>query len=188
MPEEISRTGWTQGDDTDAARTEAAVLDEVFGRLYDRIRRLAQRIRWNNSNPTLNATALVNEAYIRLRKDPPDLAMKSYEDVIAILANAMRQILIDAARRKGAQKRIVATMPERADLQLEDAITACAVLDKLKKDNPRNGQIVECRFLLGMTVPETAKALRVSTKTVERGWQEAKVQLAGKLEPSKQDS
>jgi hypothetical protein len=63
----------------------AVDVDEVFERLYDRIRCLASRVRWSGTNPTLNPTALAHEAYLKLRRDPPDLASKSYEEVIGIL-------------------------------------------------------------------------------------------------------
>ncbi len=153
-------------------------LDEVFTRLYDRIRSLALRVRWNGTNPTLNPTALVHEAYVKLRKDPPEFAAKSYEEVIAILASAMHQILIDATRRKQAQKRVAVDLPKNEELPIEDVITVAETLDRLETANPKQAQIVRCRFLLGMTTEETAAALRLSKRTVEREWQEAKAHLA----------
>jgi RNA polymerase sigma factor (TIGR02999 family) len=162
------------------------MLDELFERLYDKIRRLASRIRWNGTNPTLGPTALANEAYMKLRKDPPDLAAKSYDEVIGIFANAMHQILLDAARRKHARKRIAVDLPEAAELPIEDAITVADALGELGRENPRQAQIIRCRFLLGMTTAETAVALRIGTRTVEREWQDAKGRLGNKIDSRKE--
>jgi RNA polymerase sigma factor (TIGR02999 family) len=165
---------------------QRVALDELFTRLYNKIRILAARVRWNGTNPTLNPTALAHEAYIKLRRDPPELAAKSYDEVIGIFANAMRQILIDAARRKSAQKRVALDAPERTELPIEDAITVLAALDRLEGNIPRQAQIIKCRFLLGMTADETAAALRVGKRTVEREWQDAKAYLSREIDPSKE--
>ncbi len=159
------------------------VLDELFTELYNKIRILAARVRWSGTNQTLNPTALAHEAYLKLRKDPPELAAKSYDEVIGIFANAMHQILIDAARRKSAQKRIALDFPEKTELPIEDAITVATSLEKLELGNPRQAQIVRCRFLLGMTADETAAALCLGKRTVEREWQDAKAFLSGKIQP-----
>lgn len=156
-------------------------LDELFGRLYSSLRTLASRISWNASNRTLNPTALVHEAYLKLLKDPPDFSSKSYEETIALFANAMRQILIDAARRKMAQKREPVGSPESADLLLEDVLTLKGVLAELERENPRQSRIVDCRFYLGMTVNETAAALNLSDATVEREWRQAKARLGSRI-------
>jgi RNA polymerase sigma factor (TIGR02999 family) len=159
-------------------------LDEVFDSLYRRMKALASRIRWTGTNPTLNPTALVHEAYLKLRKDPPTLHAKSTEEIISLFAGAMRQILIDAARRKNAQKRRVPSeLPGASDLPIDEAMMLDSVLDELQRENPMQFRIVECRFLLGMTVSETASALGVSNRTVEREWQEAKERLRKKIQP-----
>lgn len=163
---------------------DCAVLDAVFTRLYKRMKALATRVRWNGSNPTLNPTALVNEAYMKLRSHQPDLDSKSKdEEILAMLASAMKQILVDAARRKAARKRAILDLPEARAPGIEDAIAVTESLDELKRENPRQAQIVECRFLLGMTVEETAAALRLSPRTVEREWHEAKARLGSNLNP-----
>jgi RNA polymerase sigma factor (TIGR02999 family) len=160
-------------------------LDECFERLYEKIRALASRLGWPATNPTLTATALAHEAYLKLRKNPPDLANKSYEEVIAVFANAMRQILVDATRRKKAAKR-QPDLPDRAnDLPIEEALTAALAFEELGRAAPRQARIAEARFLLGMTSRETAVALGLSLRTVEREWQEAREYLAGKLEVSR---
>lgn len=162
---------------------ERQLLDELFTRLYDKIRRLAARVRWSGSNPTLSPTALAHEAYLKLRKDPPDFTARSYEEVIAIFAHAMHQILIDAARRKGAQKRAVVNSPDNSDLPIEDAITIAAAIEGLERENPAQARIVQCRFLLGMTVDETAAALGFSKRSVEREWHDAKARLTSRIDP-----
>jgi RNA polymerase sigma factor (TIGR02999 family) len=160
-------------------------LDELFTRLYITIKDLAARVRWGSSrssSPTLNPTALVHEAYLKLLHDPPDFSSKSSEEAIAIFANAMRQILIDTARRNSAQKRAPLSSPEvAASLSVEDALTLKALLDDLGREHPRQGRIVDCRFFLGMTLAETAAALNVSTATVEREWRDAKNRLGSRM-------
>lgn len=166
-----------------SAEQEAA-LDQRFLEIYNKIRTLAARIRWNGTNPTLNPTALVHEAYIKLRKDPPQLGTKSYDEVIGIFANAMHQILIDASRRKNAQKRVSLDLPERTDLPIEDALTIAVTLEKLELENPRRALIVRCRFFLGMTSDETAAALCLGKRTIEREWQSARETLSRTIRPA----
>jgi len=186
MSTQLQRAIDAEPDDAASTTEDIRALDQLFDRLYDKIRRLAERVRWNGTNPTLNPTALANEAYMKLRKDPPDLAVKSYDEVIAIFANAMHQILQDAARRKRAQKRIAIDLPETTALPIEDALTVAAAVEELGRENLRQAQIVRCRFLLGMTTAETAAALRLGKRTVEREWQDAKVRLGSKIDSRKE--
>jgi len=153
-------------------------LDRLFAERYVEIRRLAKRVGWNSANSTLNATALANEAYIKLRKDPPELASRSYAEVIGIFSNAMHQILIDAARRRNALKRGAVGQPEKAGLAIEEVIAIGDALKELEREIPRQALIVRCRFYLGMTVDETAIALGLSKTVVERGWRDAKLRLS----------
>jgi len=147
----------------------AARLDELFERLYKRICALGARLRWPGSHPTLTAAALAHEAYLKLRKSPPDLrGERNDEELIGIFANCMRQILIDTARRKQAKKRVLAEIPEPAQVTLDEAIDASSAIEKLKAEAPRHARIAECRFLLGMTVKEIAAALGLSETTIER--------------------
>ena len=81
-------------------------LDDLFTRLYDKIHGLAARVRWSGTNPTLNPTALAHEAYIKLRKSSPQVTAETNKEAIGIFANAMHQILIDAARREKARKSV----------------------------------------------------------------------------------
>ena len=169
------------GPEPPFAPPQEVSLDEVFTRLYNKIRLLASRVRWYGANPTLNPTALVHEAYIKLRRDPPDLAAKSHDEIIGIFANAMHQILVDASRRKTAQKRVVVDAPEKSEPPIEDAIAVAEALGQLESENPRQARIIQCRFLLGMTAEETAAVLEVGVRTIEREWQEAKSRLSKQI-------
>jgi len=154
------------------------VLDECFTRLYENIRRLAARLGWPSTNPTLTSTALAHEAYLKLRRDPPALAGKPHDETIAIFANAMRQILVDAARRKRAKKRTVDVVPETGDLPIEDALSVALAVEELSREAPQKGRVVEARFLLGMTNFEAGLALGISERTVEREWKDARARLS----------
>lgn len=165
---------------------DKAALDELFTRLYNKIRTVAARVRWNGTNPTLNPTALAHEAYLKLQKNPPELTAKSYDEVIGIFAHAMQQILIDAARRKSAHKRAVLDAPEKSELPVEDALAVASALEKLEREHPRQVQVVRCRFLLGMTADEAAAALGLSKRTVEREWQDAKANLSKGISPGEE--
>ena len=106
--------------------------------------------------------------------------------VAHIKGKRSHQILIDAARRKNAQKRVILDVPGRTELPIEDAITIADTLEKLERDNPRQAQIIRCRFLLGMTADETAAALRLGKRTVEREWQDAKAFFNKQICPDKE--
>lgn len=160
----------------DAART----LDRVFEILYEDLRRRAhmERRRWQ-SQYTLTTTALINEAYLKLaRSGWVDLPERPH--FLALASRAMRQVLVDyarerkAAKRGGRLQRVALT-----DLKLDpgedtDVPEIVLVLEeslgRLEEENPRHARIVECRFLAGMTVEETASALDLSSATVKRGW------------------
>ena len=157
------------------------VLDERFTDLYKNIRGLAARVRWNGTNPTLNPTALAHEAYLKLRSSAPDLSTKSYEEVIAIFANAMLQILRDAARRKNAGKRKFQEVAGPPNVPVDEALIVAEALDALYCQNPLQARVAQCRYLFGMTVGETAAALGLPSRKVERLWQEAKIQLTTTL-------
>lgn len=165
---------------------EKLALDAVVLRLYNDLRRLAARVRWQGSSQTLNPTALVHEAYEKLLKDPPDLASKPYDEVLGIFAHVMRQILIDAARRKSAQKRTPEGLPNAKALPVEDALTLEQAVRELEREHPRQARIADCRFYLGMTVTETAAALHLSKTTVEREWETARASLEKAIRPAKE--
>jgi RNA polymerase sigma factor (TIGR02999 family) len=164
---------------------ERRALDELFTRQYKKIRALASRLRWNGDSPTLNPTALAHEAYLKLLKHPPDLNSRSYEEVIGVFARVMREILIDAARRKKAQKRAQVETRAESNATVEEMVAFDIALEELEAENTRQAQVVECRFVLGMTNVETAAALRLSPRTVEREWSEGKGRLDRKIRQKK---
>lgn len=174
--------------DASLSGSEAA-LDRLFELVYDdlRARAHAQRRRWKGQE-TLNTTALVNETYIKLAgADAADWESRAH--FLAIASRAMRQVLVDYARRRTAAKRGGDRRPvSLEDLVIEpggsvsgdrsEAVLALeAALARLEEENPRHGRIVECRFFGGMTIRDTAAALGISPATVKRGWAVAQAWL-----------
>lgn len=155
--------------------------EEAFGALvtlaYDELRRIARRqLRRARPAETLNTTGLVHEAYLKLARQGV-LAWENRAHFYAICAHAMRQILVDFARRRCAAKRgdgqPRASFDEQDVAVLDQAETIIAVdraLEKLAAVNARLGRVVECRFFAGLTEEETAAALGISARTVRRDW------------------
>jgi RNA polymerase sigma factor (TIGR02999 family) len=170
---------------------DGAAFEALIPLLYDELRALArrQRRRWTGED-TLDTTALVHEAYLKL-VDQRRASWQSRAHFLATAAKAMRHILLNYARERVAQKR----GGNRARLSLDtlgggweaalahadtddDLLLALdAALRNLERVNERQSRIVECRFFAGMSVEETAAALGVSTATVSRGWALAQVRL-----------
>jgi RNA polymerase sigma-70 factor, ECF subfamily len=180
-------------DESLSTLQQRRAMDEVFSLVYEELRRLASFIRRGEGNPTLNSTALVHEAWLKL-KGSPHLADTSVAHFKAIAAKAMRQVLVDAARRRNAHKRdggeIVPLTPESAisnaassDVEL---LALDAALDKLDAFDARQAQVVECRFFGGLSVPETAELLEISESAVERDWRSAKAWLASTMQPAQE--
>jgi RNA polymerase sigma factor (TIGR02999 family) len=170
-------------------------LDDLFSITYEELRRVAGRVRNREGDVSLNPTALVNEVWLKLVKDkfaPPESA--GYFKQIA--ARAMRQILIDASRRRRAKKRQwgVAATPEMLEVVAGEQVTAAellaldAALDELAKINERQASIVELRFFGGMDIGETASVLQVSEMTVMRDWRVARAWLERLLRPVGQEA
>lgn len=166
---------WGNGD--------KAAFDRLIPLVHSELRRLAHRqMRRERSGATLQTTALVNEAYLRLI-DYERTAPRDRAHFFAIAAQAMRRILVDRARTRRSAKRrsgekvsledVAAAPNERtADLvALDDALTALSAID------PRKSQVVELKYFGGLTIQETADVLGISTPTVEREWQTAKIWL-----------
>lgn len=161
-------------------------LDDLFSAIYEELRRLAFVVRRNEYAVTLNPTALVNEAWLKLA-DSPALTFESPLHFKRIAARAMRQLLVDAARRRLATKR-----GGGADVQwvtLDESVHQLAVsenellaldeaLDELAAAEPRQAEMIECRFFAGQSVAETAELLGVSEATLARDWRSAKAWLA----------
>jgi RNA polymerase sigma factor (TIGR02999 family) len=163
-------------------------LDHLFSVTYEELRRLASAVRRDDPSATLNPTALVNEAWLKLAESP-HLASTSPLHFKRIAARAMRQVLIEAARRRKAGKR---GGGEVAMVTFDDSLEEIATtsgellaldeaLDELARINPRQAQMVESRFFGGLDVAETAQLLEVSEATILRDWRAAKAWLAHEL-------
>jgi RNA polymerase sigma factor (TIGR02999 family) len=163
-------------------------LDHLFSATYEELRRLASSVRRGDPSATLNPTALVNEAWMKMAKSPA-IAATSRLHFKRIAARAMRQILIEAARRRKAGKRggeqdITLSFDDsyqKAPSCGEDLLRLDRALDELARMNPRQATLVESRFFGGLYIPETAALLNVSEATVLRDWRAAKAWLAHEL-------
>jgi RNA polymerase sigma-70 factor, ECF subfamily len=166
---------------------ERGALDHVFSVAYEELRRLATSVRRNDLGATISPTTLVNEAWLKLAASP-SVADTSPLHFKRIAARAMRQVLVDVARRRGAGKRggpdaLSVTFDERTHVQTgsEELLALNAALDDLARLNPRQALMVESRFFGGLDVPETAALLGVSEATVLRDWRAARAWLAAEL-------
>jgi RNA polymerase sigma factor (TIGR02999 family) len=171
---------WTEGDE--------AALAALVPRVYAELHRLAHHcLKAERPGQTLQTTALVNEAYLRL-VNARLVRWESRAHFLAVAAQAMRRILVDAARARLTKKRggrvqrvpldeALVFAPERGPdlLALDGALTRLAEVD------PRKSQVVELRYFGGMTEGEAAAVLRVSPETVQRDWRVAKVWLLREL-------
>ena len=169
-------------------RGEPDALDALLPLVYDELRRLAARyLKHERSGHTLQTTALVNEAYLRLI-EVQQVRWQNRAHFFAMAARLMRRILVDAARARGAHKRgggapmlsldealVVSTEPGNDLVALDEALTALAAVDA------RKSQVVEMRFFGGLSIDETAEALHVSRDTVKRDWKMAKLWLLREL-------
>ena len=171
---------WREGDET--------ALDALMPLVHDELRRIARRcLHGERANHSVQATELVNEAYLRLL----DVRQVDWQDrthFLAMSARLMRRVLVDLARSRGADKRgggavrvtldeaaIGGVAPDADVIRLDDALQALAALDD------RKSRVVELRFFGGLTADETAVALQVSSKTVLRDWEFARAWLQREL-------
>jgi RNA polymerase sigma factor (TIGR02999 family) len=171
---------WSGGDE--------AALRQLMPMIYDQLRHVARRhIAGEKRDHTLPSSALVHEVYLRLL-NVRDISWQNRAHFLAICARLMRQILVDFARAKSYQKRgghlvfvpcdetvMVSSSPPADIVALDDALKALATFDQ------RKSQVIELRFLGGLSVQETAEVLNVSPETVMRDWKLAKVWLLREL-------
>jgi len=177
---------WASGD--------AAALDQLTPLVYDELRRLARRyMRNERAGNTLQTTALVNEAYLRL-VDAKRVAWQDRVHFFAVSAQMMRRILVDAARARGSAKRgghvkrvnhstafnldeiaDVSTGRDRELVAIDDALNTLAEMD------PRKARVIELRFFGGLSVEETAEVVKISPQSVMRDWKLAKAWLTREL-------
>ncbi len=181
-PQEVTQllVAWSSGDQS--------ALDQLMPLVYGELHRLAHRyMRRENPGHSLQTTALVNEAFVRLTAGK-SVNWQNRAHFFAVSANVMRRILVDIANAHGAQKRggnlqhvqldeaLVIAEDREADLvALDDALTTLATID------PRKSQVVELRFFGGLSVDETAEVLKVSPDTVLRDWRLARSWLMREL-------
>jgi len=163
---------------------EPGALDALMPRVYAELQRLAHReLARRAAAGTLSTTGLVHEAYLKLI-DQTRVNADDRTHFLAITARAMRQVVIDFARRRTALKRgggwrrvplddALAVTHER----LGDLLALDQALDRLRRFDERLHQVVECRFFGGMTVDETAAALQMAPRTVDRAWTKARAWL-----------
>lgn len=170
-----------------ASRGDARAASELMPLVYEELRRLAGGyLRRERHGQTLQATALVHEAYVRLVK-PGDRPWTGRTHFLAIAALSMRQVLVDRARRRAAAKRggaarqrvtlDEALLPAPAGGDGVDLVALDRALDELAALDPLQARIVELRYFGGMTVEETAEAVHLSPATVKRHWTVARAFL-----------
>jgi RNA polymerase sigma factor (TIGR02999 family) len=171
---------WSQG--------EESALEKLTPVVYEELRRLAHRYMGGERlGHTLQTTALVNEAYVRLI-DGKQVNWQNRAHFFAVSARLMRRILVDWARSRQSQKR--GDQPQRVTLdealmltrgRNEDLVALDEALKSLTEVDPRKSQVVEMRFFGGLSVEETAEVLKVSPDTVLRDWRLAKLWLLREL-------
>jgi RNA polymerase sigma-70 factor (ECF subfamily) len=174
---------WSAGDE--------AALDQLLPMVEAELRRLARiYMARERLGHTLQATALVNEAFVRL-VDARQVAWQDRAHFLGIAARLMRRVLVDHARARGMQKRGAGgyAVPLEDDMATSpaqdlDLLALDRALEALAAVDARKVQVIEMRFFGGMTVEETAGALRVSPDTVKRDWRLAKLWLLRELEGS----
>lgn len=165
-------------------------LDRLLPRVYDELRQLARSQLRRQPGGTLQATALVHEAYVKLSRSD-SLRIVSRSHFMAVAASAMRQVLIDHARASRAQKRgggaAAVTLVENSAVQEMRAEELLALDEALDTLDARQRLIVECRFFAGMEEREIAEALGISDRTVRREWVKARAWLYARLYPESTD-
>lgn len=163
-------------------------VDNLFSATYEELRRLASTVLRDDPGATLSPTALVHEAWFKLANSPRFTATSRLH-FKQIAARAMRQLLVEAARRRKADKRgaghaLLVTFDEslhRPVASGNEIVALDAALGELARLNPRQALVVECRFFGGLEAPETAELLGVSEATIHRDWRVAKAWLAREL-------
>jgi len=172
---------WSRGD--------RAALERLLPMIYDECRRIASRqLRHEHREHTLDPTALVHEAYLRL-VDQRNATWENRAQFFGVVAQVMRRILVDYARARYAKKRggsavlvsLQAAAAESSDPQIADIIAIDEALGRLAVRDPDQVRIIELRFFAGLSVEETAHVLARSPRTVKREWRLAKSWLYREL-------
>jgi RNA polymerase sigma factor (TIGR02999 family) len=182
MAEEITQLliEWGQGD--------AAALDRLMPLVYDELHKLARHyLRRQGPHPTLQPTAIVNEAYLRLVKQT-EVDFRNRAQFYGLAAKVIRDVLVDDTRRRMADKRggedlrvSLTEADQQGQAEEFDLLALDEALSKLASSRPQHSRVVELRFFGGLTIAETAEVLGVSHATVERDWSFARAWLYGEL-------
>lgn len=162
--------------------------ERVLALLYRELHRLAESyMRRERPGHTLQATALINEAYLRLAGE--EIEWHDRAHYIGFAAHVMRQVLVDHARAHQAQRR--AGQAQRVELRdddlavspvrLEEVVSVDAALKRLAAENPRQARVVELRYFGGLSVEQTAEVLEIAPRSVKRDWSLARMRLAREL-------
>jgi RNA polymerase sigma-70 factor (ECF subfamily) len=170
---------------TEWAKSRRQSVPELFELMYKDLRKIARAyMRKERPDHTLQTTALINEAYLRIFQGSQPVEWKSEKHLLCVMAQAMRRILIDHARIHACHKR----GGEHRKISLEDVfmvsderspelLTLHEAVERLAKLEPRQGQVVDLRFFAGLTAEETAAIVGVSAETVKLDWRFAKAWL-----------
>ena len=183
---EITRLlkAWGAGD--------RAALDSLIPKVYTQLRRMAQLyIRKERPGITLDSTALVNEAYLRL-VGVEDIEWQERAHFFAVAAQTMRRILVDAARARSAAKRggrreghlsapDFNKVPDLSSQRDSELVAIDEALQELAKVDARKARVIELRFFGGLSTEETAAVLKISSRTVKRDWTLARAWIAREL-------
>jgi RNA polymerase sigma factor (TIGR02999 family) len=182
QPTEVTQMllAWSHGDEE--------ALHKLVPVVYEELRRLARHyMSGERTGHTLQTTALVHEAYARL-VDTPNVRWRDRAHFFAVCAQLMRRVLVDCSRSRGYLKRggDLHRVPINDDVAIsggrgQDLLAIDQALTALASIDPRKSQVVELRFFGGMSVQETAEALKISPETVQRDWKLAKVWLLREL-------
>jgi RNA polymerase sigma factor (TIGR02999 family) len=165
-------------------------LDNLFSITYEELRRLAASVRRSDPKTSLSPTTLVNEAWLKLANAIPGNIVSELH-FKRIAARAMRQVLVEAARRRNAQRRggdmMVVTFEDgvdHADTGADELLALDDALTELARINPRQATMIESRFFGGLDIPETARLLQISEATVLRDWRAARAWLSREMRAS----
>ena len=160
------------------AQGDPQAAEQLLPLVYDELRRLAaQKLAHEKPGQTLDATALVHEAYLRLVGDDPEQPWNGRGHFFAAAAEAMRRILVDVARRKdalrhggGRRRQDLAAAEPAAPRPSEDVLALDEALGQLEARDPARAALVKLRYFAGLTMPEAAAAIGVTQRTAERIW------------------
>ena len=172
-----------------------AVIDKLIPLVYEEMKQMAHhRLKGERSDHTFNTSALVHEAYLQLAKFD-EIDWKNRDQFYGIASQIMRNVLVDYAVKRKAQKRgggrkrvTLRDSDVITEVNLADIISIHQALEKLENVDERQVRVVECRYFGGMTIKETARALDISEPTVSRDWRVARAWLNRELSESEHKS